>query len=1810
MSTIRTQVKGMLVLGLLFLCALSAPSFALESIGKVIVSVGTVEAHDRQGVVRRLKRRSPVYGTDTIVTNDSSKAQVRFSDGSMLALKPNSRFAIETYEYKDGDEDGKAVYNLLKGGMQTITGAIGRKNKENYALKTPTATIGIRGTYYQLQADGEGLIGGVKEGAITVTNKSGTFTIKAGQYFKMESPDAPVVLLDKPPAGLGAAEGGGDKEKKDGEGGSKKEGDGDGTSGDGDGTSGDGDGTSGDGDGTSGGGGGTSGGGDGTAGGGDGTSGGDGGPLPPPGGLTQGGDGLGGTLQTTEGDAVGVDPTPTGFDPQTGGTPNTEETDETPISIELVPVGTAQPSGGSYGLAFVGDSPTGSVNSNTDMFGADGSHQVYFDQHSSGVSVPVFIDIKNNENCMHCQFSSGSALLVENGFNAASGLAWGRWRGDYIVIENGAFHSNLSSDFHYIYSPVVTNSAALSGFSGTARFDYGGGTSPTDFNGNVGTVNSDNSYIQINFDNQAFETVSLDFTLAGSNYVVENVAETPIDPSLKTSLSLAGSGLSGRMETQFVSQNGSGISTSWELGNGVEYYLGVSAFERNSSLGLDSNGGSIATNGTLFTSYLDDANTALTERFALGGTNTVYTNEALAPTYIEYKNGAGCSLCQFGSGNAILFDAALNASTDTSWGRWSGAYVIGFDGFEQNNLGNDYHFIYNSSVTNASVINGFSGVAIFDFIGGSSPTDQLGNVGSVITDKSFLEINFDAQSFDVVNLGLSLAGNDYLLINSASTAIDSIFLTSIALSGDGLAGELLTQFSGVGGEGVSGLYNLSGGGSVIQGVGLFQRADQLVLNPTGTLVNTGSLATTYFDGTSSVSEQLTLDATNSVYMNTASAPTYIQSQGAAGCTNCQFEVGAAVLQDAATDVTTGTSWGRWQGAYIIGRDGFVQNNLGDDYHFTYNPNLTTAAVVDGFSGVATFDFVDGTAPTDQLGNVGTVNTSNSFVQVDFDTQSFDLTYLDFTLAGNNYLLKNTAPTAIDSSLLTSIPLAGDGLFGDLLTQFSGANGYGLSGLYNLSGGGSVIQGVGLFQRADQLVLNPTGTLVNTGSLAITYFDGTSSVSEQLTLDATNSVYMNTASAPTYIQSQGATGCTNCQFEVGAAVLQDAATDVTTGTSWGRWQGAYIIGRDGFVQNNLGDDYHFIYNPNLTTTAVVDGFSGVATFDFVDGTPPTDQLGNVGTVNTSNSFVQVDFNTQSFDLAHLDFTLAGNNYLLKNTAPTAIDSSLLTSIPLAGDGLFGDLLTQFSGANGYGLSGLYNLSGGGTIVQGVGLFQRSDKLSVNPAGSLAALGGSLMTSYLSNNSPLRAQFTLDSSRYAYLDASQALTYVEKVNVDGCVMCQFDIGTASVLDASSHAETGVSWGRWDGGYVVAEDGFTQTNLSNNFHYLYNPNVSAASVINQFSSTATFSFVGGSSPTDQLGNVGSINPANSFIDANFDSQQFTSARLDFSIDGNNYVVNNSGTTPISSSLITSIALSGSGLSGDVLTQFSGASGYGLSGLYELSGGGNQFSGSALFVRPAPVVRVVLTPVDPLGLAGRSLAIAYIEKTDRGSLVAHSDLFTTDAANLAYLEGFIHPTFVDVGGSTLDCNNCQFSRETATLVDDYVDGSVWGRWSGSFKAVNDGALMNVVSDFSYVYKPGVSVASLSEVQNRTTISAQFDISGGPSPMDSDGNVGSWDNNSYITVDFGAAQKITNVNLEMDINATHYQLNSSGDVSINPSLITRVPISGNGFSGEMKAQFLSTGLDPTGETGADGINTSFGASNGATAISGTAVFDEFFGGM
>jgi hypothetical protein len=180
------------LLGLL-LAVLCPPALA-EPAGQVIFAIGNVLAMDLQGNTRPLEKGAQVEEGDTLATNDG-RAQIKFKDGGFVALQPQTRFLVERYRYAAaGDAEDGVVMSLIKGGLRTISGLVGKRDRAAYSMKTSVATIGIRGTDYALEL-GDKLVGNVAEGAIEVCNGAGCIGVLAGQAFLVPS------LIDLPVLG-------------------------------------------------------------------------------------------------------------------------------------------------------------------------------------------------------------------------------------------------------------------------------------------------------------------------------------------------------------------------------------------------------------------------------------------------------------------------------------------------------------------------------------------------------------------------------------------------------------------------------------------------------------------------------------------------------------------------------------------------------------------------------------------------------------------------------------------------------------------------------------------------------------------------------------------------------------------------------------------------------------------------------------------------------------------------------------------------------------------------------------------------------------------------------------------------------------------------------------------------------------------------------------------------------------------------------------------------------------------------------------------------------------------------------------------------------------------------------------------------------------------------------------------------------------------------------------------------------------------------------------------------------------------------
>lgn len=142
----RIAIKALAALALAGACGLA---LAAQVAGTVVNLSGALMAKKGDGTVKALAVRSEVEQGDTLVSAKNTYAQIRFVDNSEVTLKPNTTFKIETFAYDAGKPAAdSATFNLVKGGLRSITGLLGKRNKEKFLLKTPTATIGIRGTTF------------------------------------------------------------------------------------------------------------------------------------------------------------------------------------------------------------------------------------------------------------------------------------------------------------------------------------------------------------------------------------------------------------------------------------------------------------------------------------------------------------------------------------------------------------------------------------------------------------------------------------------------------------------------------------------------------------------------------------------------------------------------------------------------------------------------------------------------------------------------------------------------------------------------------------------------------------------------------------------------------------------------------------------------------------------------------------------------------------------------------------------------------------------------------------------------------------------------------------------------------------------------------------------------------------------------------------------------------------------------------------------------------------------------------------------------------------------------------------------------------------------------------------------------------------------------------------------------------------------------------------------------------------------------------------------------------------------------------
>jgi len=550
---------------LTFLCCITllfgTPLWAAEPVGKVILSFGNNVALDESGESRKLKRQSSVFKSDTVVTSNKGRVQIRFTDGSMLSLRPDTRYLIREYQFDPAEPDeGKAIYKLIKGGMRTITGEIGKVNRENYKVETVVATIGIRGTDYEVvicdaacsQKTGaeEGLHGTVYDGAIAMdltadgaggddnrVDAGGNFLISFGSD-EMQSTEETSSAVSDPES---TSDEGGDSSTGEEATDTSSEG---------------------------------------SAATDDSASENDGSESSEDSSST---DGSTGTSDSTADNTLLTDST-TSDTADSGTTVPANDTQTQPSDPTTDVQGNA-PTGSMVAVAFVDKDSTGVLDGNAGTVTQSGNNAIVLGTVDGVGNVPTKLVVYNSsDSCDPCTFDSSNGTFdnTKAGGNGTIGVNWGRWDGSWMVTENGQT-LNTAGSFHYIYSDKISSAAVVAARTGSSiKYSKTGATVPTDVNGN--TIALGKLDVYVNFDTDTVTSVDMTLGVNGNDTNIHQSGTVSISDFMngkgiqlqENCTGCTWDSLSGELNGTFVGTNAEGMMTTY----------GIEASKTGTSIGV------------------------------------------------------------------------------------------------------------------------------------------------------------------------------------------------------------------------------------------------------------------------------------------------------------------------------------------------------------------------------------------------------------------------------------------------------------------------------------------------------------------------------------------------------------------------------------------------------------------------------------------------------------------------------------------------------------------------------------------------------------------------------------------------------------------------------------------------------------------------------------------------------------------------------------------------------------------------------------------------------------------------------------------------------------------------------------------------------------------------------------------------------------------------------------------------------------------------------------------------------------------------
>ena len=140
---------------LVLICVLyggAASAASEEPAGTIKTITGSVTI-ERGGQKLPAAQGAQVFAADKVSTDSNGSVGITLRDNTLLSAGHNSSLSLDKFAFDPSTHAGTIDASLKRGTLSVVSGKIAKQSPDSVHFRTPTTTLGVRGTEFVIEVD-------------------------------------------------------------------------------------------------------------------------------------------------------------------------------------------------------------------------------------------------------------------------------------------------------------------------------------------------------------------------------------------------------------------------------------------------------------------------------------------------------------------------------------------------------------------------------------------------------------------------------------------------------------------------------------------------------------------------------------------------------------------------------------------------------------------------------------------------------------------------------------------------------------------------------------------------------------------------------------------------------------------------------------------------------------------------------------------------------------------------------------------------------------------------------------------------------------------------------------------------------------------------------------------------------------------------------------------------------------------------------------------------------------------------------------------------------------------------------------------------------------------------------------------------------------------------------------------------------------------------------------------------------------------------------------------------------------------------